>query len=92
MLNEKFFERSTLALAKALLGRELVHKTKDGITSGIIVETEAYHQVDEASHTYRGKTKRNQVMFGPAGHVYVYFTYSHSKTKAVNFGRWILRL
>lgn len=75
MLPKKFFDKDVILLAKDLLGCELVHKTKEGTTSGIIVETEAYHQTDEASHSYRGKTKRTEAMFGPAGHAYIYFTY-----------------
>lgn len=61
--------------AKNLLGWELIHHTPDGDVGGIIIETEAYSQDDEASHTFRGKTKRNSPMFEKAGHIYVYFTY-----------------
>lgn len=60
---------------KALLGCELLHRTPEGAVGGIIVETEAYHAADEASHTFRGQTVRNAPMFLSGGHVYVYFTY-----------------
>ena len=76
MLGKSFYEgKKVEELANALLGCELVHKTPDGTTSGIIVETESYHQTDEASHTYNNRSIRNEAMFGPPGHAYIYFTY-----------------
>jgi DNA-3-methyladenine glycosylase len=61
--------------AKRLLGCELVRGI-DGHTVRVrIVETEAYDQTDAASHSFNGRTSRTDVMFGPAGHLYVYFTY-----------------
>ena len=67
---------TTLQLSRALLGCVLVHETPEGTVAGVIRETEAYTQHDEASHTFGGKkTKRNEVMFSEAGHLYVYFTY-----------------
>lgn len=75
MISKAFFNQSVVELAKNLLGCELIHLTAEGLTAGRIVETEAYHQTDAASHSFRGKTTRTEVMFGPPGHVYVYFTY-----------------
>jgi DNA-3-methyladenine glycosylase len=75
MLPLSFFQQNCLELAPALLGCELVHNDPRGFTSGIIVETEAYREDDEASHSFRGPTPRNEVMFGPGGHAYIYFTY-----------------
>lgn len=76
MLSESFFNGKTVEeLANALLGCELIHETEEGVTAGIIVETESYHQTDEASHSYKYRSARNEIMFGPPGHAYIYFTY-----------------
>lgn len=61
--------------ARRLLGCELVREIDGRVIRVRIVEAEAYDQADEASHTFRGKTKRNAAMFESAGHMYVYFTY-----------------
>ena len=75
VLPRKFYINDTKQVAKDLLGKKLVRKIGNKILSGVIVETEAYKgKNDPASHAARKKTERNKIMFGEAGHAYVYFT------------------
>jgi DNA-3-methyladenine glycosylase len=70
-LHRSFFDRPVLKVAPDLIGATLLFR---GV-GGTIVEVEAYHHTDPAAHSFNGQTKRNVVMFGPAGHAYVYRSY-----------------
>lgn len=77
----EFLSADARELAPKLLGAVLTHESRDGAVSVRLTEVEAYMgpedslHPDPGSHTYRGPTPRNAPMFGPAGHLYVYFTY-----------------
>ncbi len=71
-----FFARSALAVARELIGMHLVHDDGERVRRGRIVETEAYQgPEDRAAHSWRGRTPRTEVMFGPPGYAYVYLIY-----------------
>ncbi|MFI6520818.1 DNA-3-methyladenine glycosylase [Spirillospora sp. NPDC050679] len=76
LLPRDFFDQPVDQVAPALLGRVLSHTTPEGEVAVRLTEVEAYAgPLDPASHSYRGRTPRNDVMWGPPGHAYVYFTY-----------------
>jgi DNA-3-methyladenine glycosylase len=80
LLTRSFFQAPPEHVAPRLLGKVLAHHTRSGWLSGRIVEVEAYlgpHNAtpDPAAHSHRGPTPRNEVLFGPPGHAYVYFIY-----------------
>lgn len=71
-----FYARSVLEAAPALLGCLLFRQLDGDLLCGLITETEAYNgETDLACHARAGRTSRTQVMYGPPGHAYVYFTY-----------------
>ena len=75
-LPREFYDRSTLLVARELLGARLNRVLEGRRLAGIITETEAYiGEEDMGCHARAGKTKRTAVMYGPPGHAYVYFTY-----------------
>ena len=76
ILGEEFYRRDAVTVARELIGCRLVRETDKGRISGIIVETEAYMgRIDDAAHSYKGKTERVKVLFGDKGRAYVYLIY-----------------
>ena len=76
MLQRSFFNRPTLDVTADLIGKVLVHRTRAGVASGMIVEAEAYiGEDDPACHAAPGPTKRNEPLYGPPGVAYVYLNY-----------------
>lgn len=80
LLPRTWFEAPPEQVAPRLLGKVLAHFSGDGVLAGRIVEAEAYlgphsRPPDPPAHSYRGPTPRNSVLFGPAGHAYVYAIY-----------------
>lgn len=76
VLPRDFYARPTIAVTQDLIGKVLVHETTAGVTSGLIVETEAYiGESDPACHAAPGPTKRNAPLYGPPGIAYVYLNY-----------------
>lgn len=72
---DNLLHRPAHEIAPRLLGCELKREIEGVKLRGRIIETESYDQTDVASHSYQGQTERTKVMFGSAGHLYVYFTY-----------------
>ena len=75
-LPRDFYDRPTLDVARDLLGKVLVHQRQGAVTSGVIVEVEAYiGEDDPACHAAPGPTRRNEPLYGPPGFSYVYLNY-----------------
>jgi DNA-3-methyladenine glycosylase len=87
-VSSSFFQKPTIDLAQTLLGSILVKETPEGMAAGYIVETEAYMgPMDRAAHSYQNRrTKRTEIMFSNAGHVYTYQMHTHCLINVVSSG------
>lgn len=85
-LPRAFYDRPSLEVARELLGKVLVHRRRQALTSGVIVEVEAYiGEDDPACHAAPGPTRRNAPLYGPPGFAYVYLNYGiHSMINVVS--------
>ena len=89
-LPQSFYDRDVALVARELLGKVVVRHSREGLCSGRIVETEAYlASEDSASHSFRGRTRKNAAMFGPPGFAYVYPIHSRYCMNAVTEARGI---
>lgn len=83
-LSSAFYDRDPREVAVDLLGCVLAHRSPDGLSAGVIVETEAYRPEDPACHAYSGPTLRNRTIFGAPGLAYIYLSYgTHHLINAV---------
>ena len=94
-LSRDFYARDPMAVARELIGKQLVRATAKGTLAGRIVEVEAYlSSRDPACHANRGMTRRNATMFGPAGHAYVYMIHArwclNAVTEEIGLGSAVL--
>ncbi|MFP3947079.1 MAG: DNA-3-methyladenine glycosylase [Archaeoglobaceae archaeon] len=77
MLDRGFFQRDTRTVARQLLGKVLVHKTIDGVTSGVIIETEAYFGPEDPASRARKRTRISELMWQKAGLAMVYMVHAN---------------
>jgi DNA-3-methyladenine glycosylase len=84
VLPRGFYDRDPISVARDLLGKLLIRRTREGRCAGRIVETEAYLAMGDSScHSYRGRSRKNATMFGPPGFLYVYPIHSRHCLNAV---------